>query len=214
MGVIMAISLLRDIEDSWTISAKRNVRSILLSDSDILELLKDDISEEDAAKLSSVDNPFTAYERVFPYIYVPTAQTREGCYVCFKIDEEIDDWNNPYGFTRYIMFVVFCSPAYMDTGLGANRVDILAHCIQDIFEFSNPLGLEWYLQESIESVLTSNYIERSLLFRSNTIKVKTRSRDGKAKSIDGLVNPYVNTNINPAMIRNNQGVELYSDINL
>lgn len=216
----MAIQLQRDYEADFVISSKRKLRDIILSDSDIVELLKDDIPEEELKKMNMVDHPYIGYSYVIPFPFVPTALTKETCYICMKIDTELFDYMNPYSTTHYITLTIFCSPVRQDFKQGINRLDALAYCIIDLFQMSNPLGFEWLLTENIENVLTAagsaGFLARNLEFRSAGVAIKNRARNKNIGSRSGLQNIYgdPNSSINPAMQRDRHGVERYDDTNL
>ena len=204
----------RDLTKDFIIDGKRKIRDILLNDEDIVELLKDDIPDDELAKIKSVDNPFIEYGYVMPYIFVPTVQTKESCYVCMKLDEEILDPSNPYVSTKYATFVLFCSPKRQNIEIGANRLDVLSYCIKDIFNWSNPLGSAWMLEEDSESVLTSQYIARTLDFRSIGVSMRNRSKTGENKINGKGMTTLNHTDLNTAIKRNSHGVEVYDDSDL
>lgn len=216
----MALHLERDYDFDFVISAKRRIRDILLADHDVTELLKDDISEEELSKLNMVDHPYIGYSYIVPFPFIPVALTKETCYICMKVDTELYDLDNPFSEVHYIVFTIFCSPVRQDFKQGINRLDALAYCLVDLFEFSNPLGLEWQLTENIENVLTAagsaGFLSRTLEFRSMGVATKNRAKNKKVGSRSGLSNPYTNVDdtINPAMMRDRQGVEKYTDVNL
>ena len=216
----MSIELKRDYESDFIIQSKRRLRDLLLSDTDIVELLKDDIPEEELNKLNMVDHPYIGYSYVVPFPFIPTAQTKEACYICMKIDTELFDLNNPYSEVHYITLTIFCSPVRQDFKQGINRLDALAYCLVDLFEFSNPLGLEWQLTENIENVLTAagsaGFLARNLEFRSMGVAIKNRAKNKAKGNRSGLINVYAdpNSSINIAMTRDRNGVEKYDDTNL
>lgn len=216
----MALNLQRDYDFDFTISAKRRLRDILLGDRDITELLKDDITEEELSKLNMVDHPYIGYSYIVPFPFIPVALTRETCYICMKVDTELYDLDNPFSEVHYITLTVFCSPVRQDFKQGMNRLDALAYCLIDIFEFSNPLGLEWQLTENTENVLTAagsaGFLARNLEFRSMGVAIKNRAKNKKVGSRSGLMNPYADPDngINPAVKRNAHGTEIYSDEDL
>lgn len=206
------MKLERSLSDDFVIESKRRIRDLLVNDVDIATLLRDDIPQEELDKIDRIDNPFIDFGYIMPYIFVPTAQTRDTCYVCYKLNGEAINPYNPYKLTHYLTFVVFCSPKKQDTDMMANRVDAIAYCIKDIFEWGSPLGMSWSVYEDVESVLTAGYIARTLTFRAADVNIQTHKNSTAGRS--GLTYPNYDKHINPAIKRTRHGTTEYDDSEL
>lgn len=183
----------RDLEDDFIITCKRRIRDVLTNDTDIPLLLRD----ADGSVLYD-ENSNENYDGIYPFVFVPTTQSEETCYICFQISSYTPEGWNPYYKNYNITFVVFCSARKEGTGMEANRTDAISYCIKDIFNWSNIMGLTWELRTDEESILTTGYIARTMIFYSQAYAPQTHSAN--TRSDDGYLRKElrnVNTAVEP-----------------
>lgn len=204
---------IRDFANDFLINAKRRIRDIILYDKDIEALLTDN----NGNSLVPDDNYYKAYEGVFPYIFVPTAQMQDTCYICYKLDQFKPISDNPYITTYRISFVIFCSVKLQDTGIMANRTDCVGYCLKDLFMGSAPLGFTWELDSDYESILKSGYIARTIELVSTGMNRTKKVKNGESRDESGFLRKaYLNANkeLNEAIYPNDHGLEIYDSSDL
>lgn len=204
---------IRQFENDFLITAKRRMRDIVLYDKDIQALLTDNSGNS----LIPDDSNYKLYEGVFPYIFAPTVQIYDTCYICFKLDQFKPVTDNPMITTYRMTFVVFCSVKLQETGIMANRVDCIGYCLKDIFSGSAPLGLTWELDSDFESILTSGYVARTLEFVSTGInRTKKVKHEDTRDELGYLRKAYTNAGreLNEAIYPNSHGLDVYDDSEL
>lgn len=206
-------TFIRNFENDFIITAKRRMRDIILYDKDIQNLLTDNAGKS----LIPTDNNYKSYEGVFPYIFVPTVQIHDVCYICYKLDQFKPVTDNPLITTYRATFVVFCSVKLQETGMMANRVDCIGYCIKDLFGGSAPLGLTWDIDSDFESILTSGYVARTLEFVSTGINRTKKTKHGDTRDELGYLRAaYANAGkeLNEAIYPDGLGSVVYDDTDL
>lgn len=206
-------TFIRNFENDFLITAKRRMRDIILYDKDIQNLLTDNAGKS----LIPTDNNYKSYEGVFPYIFVPTVQIHDVCYICYKLDQFKPVTDNPLITTYRATFVVFCSVKLQETGMMANRVDCIGYCIKDLFGGSAPLGLTWDIDSDFESILTSGYVARTLEFVSTGINRTKKTKHGDTRDELGYLRAaYANAGkeLNEAIYPDGLGSVVYDDTDL
>lgn len=206
-------TFIRNFEDDFLITAKRRIRDIILYDKDIQNLLTDSRGNS----LIPTDNNYKSYEGVFPYIFVPTVEIQNVCYICYKLDQFKPVTDNPLVTTYRATFVVFCAVQQQETGMMANRTDCIGYCIKDLFGGSTPLGLTWDLDSDFESILTSGYVCRTIEFVSTGINRTKKTRHGDTRDELGYLRKAYNNagkELNEAIYPDGLGSVVYDDTDL
>lgn len=206
-------TFIRNFENDFLITAKRRMRDIILYDKDIQNLLTDSTGKS----LIPTDSNYKSYEGIFPYIFVPTVQIHDVCYICYKLDQFKPVTDNPLITTYRATFVVFCSVKLQETGMMANRVDCIGYCIKDLFGGSAPLGLTWDIDSDFESILTSGYVARTLEFVSTGINRTKKTKHGDTRDELGYLRAaYANAGkeLNEAIYPDGLGSVVYDDTDL
>ncbi len=96
---------------------KNQLMNDLLTNENIVKLLSDDISLEDAGSL--------VYTQVFPYEYVPETIEHGHTFICSDVDISASPNNTKYNLTLYVW--IFTHKSKLRLPEGGVRTDKLAH---------------------------------------------------------------------------------------
>ena len=155
--------MVRDIQniDDDIIRKKRLIGEILYSDPDIIEIL-------DNKDLDPSCPEEYMYQNIFPFIRVPNVQDTSKSFITFMLDDTVSGQSNKSMKTQFLQIVIFVHKNLIETKFGAERHDLLAYLIKDIFHLSNGLGLQLTLLSDREGVTDTDYYTRTLKFEMTT----------------------------------------------
>lgn len=155
--------MIRDIQkiDDDIIRKKRIVGKMLYSDPDIIEVL-------DNKDLDPSCPDEYLYKNIFPFIRVPGTQDSSKNFITFLLDDIDPAQSNKAMKTQFLKVVIFVHKSLVQTKYGAERHDLLAYLVQDVFHLSNSLGLQLKLISSREGFTDSDYCTRTLQFEMTT----------------------------------------------
>jgi hypothetical protein len=168
--------MIRDIQniDDDISGMKRQIKQMLIADTDILETLHNveiDIDSPD----EFLDN------NIFGFIRIPSTQDTVKNFICVTIDDIEEHRFNEVMKLQDITFVTICHLSDMKTEYGIDRHDLLGYLIRDSINWTNLFGLQFKLIYNKESTIDGDYYCRTLKFEA----VKPNSLN-KAK----MGNPY------------------------
>lgn len=168
--------MIRDIQniDDDISRMKRQIKQMLIADTDILEALHNveiDIDSPD----EFLDN------NIFGFIRIPSTQDTVKNFICVTIDDIEEHRFNEVMKLQDITFVTICHLSDMKTEYGIDRHDLLGYLIRDSINWTNLFGLQFKLIYNKESTIDGDYYCRTLKFEA----VKPNSLN-KAK----MGNPY------------------------
>lgn len=168
--------MIRDIQniDDDISRMKRQIKQMLISDTDILEALHN--AEID------IDSPDEFLDNnIFGFIRIPSTQDTVKNFICVTIDDIEEHRFNEVMKLQDITFVTICHLSDMKTEYGIDRHDLLGYLIRDSINWTNLFGLQFKLIYNKESTIDGDYYCRTLKFEA----VKPNSLN-KAK----MGNPY------------------------
>ena len=155
--------MIRDIQniDDDIVRKKRIIGQMLYNDPDIIEVLEnptlDPSCPEDAL-----------YVNIFPFIRIPGTQDVSKSYITFMLDDMEKSQFNKSMKLQYLKVVIFVHKDLVKTKWGADRHDLLAYLVRDVFHLSNSLGLQLSLVSNREGVTDTDYCTRTLQFEMTT----------------------------------------------
>lgn len=155
--------MIRDIQniDDDIIRKKRIIGEMIYSDPDIIEVLNNpeiDPSCPDEAM----------YNNIYPFIRIPGTQDVSKSFITFMLDDMETAQVNKAFKTQFLKVVIFVHKDLTKTNYGAERHDLLAYLIKDVFHLSNKLGLQLNLISDREGVTDADYCTRTLQFEMTT----------------------------------------------
>lgn len=155
--------MIRDINiiDDDIIRKKRIIGEMLYSDPDIIEVL-------DNSKIDPACPEEMMYESIFPFIRIPGTQDVSKSYITFMLDDMEKSQFNKSMKSQFLKVVIFVHKDLVETKWGADRHDLLAYLVRDVFHLSNNLGLQLSLVSNREGVTDTDYITRTLQFEMTT----------------------------------------------
>ena len=153
----------RDIQniDDDIVRKKRIIGEMLYSDPDIIEVL--DNSELDP----SCPDEYL-YQNIFPFIRIPGTQDVSKSFITFMLDDMESAQFNKAMKSQFLKVVIFVHKDLVKTKWGADRHDLLAYLVKDVFHLSNSLGLQLNLTSNREGVTDADYCTRTLQFEMIT----------------------------------------------
>ena len=151
--------MIRDIQniDDDIVSKKRIIGQMLYSDPDIIEVL-------DNSQLDPSCPEDALYVNIFPFIRIPGTQDVSKSYITFMLDDMEKSQFNKSMKSQFLKVVIFVHKDLVKTKWGADRHDLLAYLVKDIFHLSNSLGLQATLSSNREGVTDTDYCTRTLQF--------------------------------------------------
>lgn len=155
--------MIRDIQniDDDIIRKKRIIGQMLYSDPDIIEVL-------DNSELDPSCPEDALYVNIFPFIRIPGTQDVAKNYITFMLDDMEKSQFNKSMKSQFLKVVIFVHKDLVKTQWGADRHDLLAYLVKDIFHLSNSLGLQMEIVSSREGVTDTDYCTRTLQFEITT----------------------------------------------
>ena len=151
--------MIRDIQniDDDIVRKKRIIGEMLYSDPDIIEVL-------DNKDLDPSCPDEYLYKNIFPFIRVPGAQDTSRSFITFMLDDIDTTQTNKSMKIQFLKVVIFVHKTLVQTNWGAERHDLLAYLVKDVFHLSNNLGLQLKLVSSREGFTDTDYCTRTLQF--------------------------------------------------
>lgn len=151
--------MIRDIQniDDDIVQKKRIIGQMLYSDPDIIEVL-------DNPELDPSCPEDALYTNIFPFIRIPGTQDISKSYITFMLDDIEKSQFNKSMKSQFLKVVIFVHKDFVKTRWGADRHDLLAYLVKDIFHLSNSLGLQATLSSDREGVTDTDYCTRTLQF--------------------------------------------------
>lgn len=149
-----------NIEDD-IIRKKRIISEMLYTDADLIEVL-------DNPALDPTCPDEYLYVNIFPFIRVPETQDESKSFVVFMLDDVDLSRSNKSVKTQYLKIMIFVHKDLVKTKYGAERHDLLAAIIRDIFHLSNKMGPQFICISDREGVTDTDYLTRTLQFEMKT----------------------------------------------
>lgn len=155
--------MIRDINkiDDDIIRKKRIIGEMLYSDPDIIEVL-------DSKELDSECPDEYIHTHIYPFIRIPGVQDTAKSYITFMLDDTELASSNKSMKSQYLKVVIFVHKDLVQTKWGAERHDLLAYLVRDVFHLSNSLGLQLNLVSNREGAADNNYCTREMRFEMVT----------------------------------------------
>lgn len=155
--------MIRDIQniDDDIVRKKRIIGEMLYSDPDIIEVL-------DNPDLDPSCPDEYLYVNIYPFIRIPGTQDVSKSYITFMLDDMESAQLNKAMKSQFLKVVIFVHKDLVQTKLGAERHDLLAYLVKDVFHLSNKLGLQLNLVSNREGVTDADYCTRTLQFEITT----------------------------------------------
>jgi hypothetical protein len=153
----------RDIQniDDDIVRKKRIIGEMLYSDPDIIEVL-------DNPELDPSCPDEYLYQNIYPFIRIPGTQDVSKSFITFMLDDMESAQFNKAMKSQFLKVVIFVHKDLVKTKWGAERHDLLAYLVKDVFHLSNRLGLQLNLVSNREGVTDTDYCTRTLQFEMIT----------------------------------------------
>ena len=161
----------RDIQkvNDDIIEMKRLIKQTLISDTDILEALHNTNLDVDSPD-EFLDN------NIYGFIRIPPTQDTVRYFICFTVDDIVENRFNEVMKTQYVQFNVICHLSDMKTKYGIDRHDLLGYLIRDTFNWTNIFGLQFKLIYNKESTIDGDYYCRTLKFEATKPNMLNKAR--------------------------------------
>lgn len=155
--------MIRDIQNisSDIIRKKRIIGEMLYSDPDIIEVL-------DNPELDPSCPDEYLHQNIFPFIRIPGTQDVSKSFITFLLDDIEAAPINKSMKSQFLKVVIFVHKDLVKTKWGAERHDLLAYLVEDVFHLSNSLGLQLNLVSNREGTTDADYCTRTLQFEMIT----------------------------------------------
>ena len=155
--------MIRDIQniDDDIVRKKRVIGEMLYNDPDIIEVL-------DNPELDPNCPEEYLYQNIYPFIRIPGTQDTSRSYITFMLDDMEPSQFNKAMKSQFLKVVIFVHKDLVKTKWGAERHDLLAYLVRDVFHLSNGLGLQLNLVSNREGVTDTDYCTRTLQFEMVT----------------------------------------------
>lgn len=155
--------MIRNIQniDDDIVRKKRIIGKMLYSDPDIIEVL-------DNKELDPSCPEEYLYQNIYPFIRVPGTQDTAKNFITFMLDDDDSIQQNKAMKSQFLSVVIFVHKDLVQTKYGAERHDLLAFLVKDVFHLSNNLGLQLKLISSREGFTDTDYCTRTLQFEMIT----------------------------------------------
>lgn len=155
--------MIRDIQniDDDIVRKKRVIAEMLYSDADIVEVLENPHLDPNCPDEY-------LYENIFPFIRIPGTQDVSKSFITFMLDDMESSQFNKAMKSQFLKVVIFVHKDLVQTKWGAERHDLLAYLVKDVFHLSNKLGLQLKLVSNREGVTDTDYCTRTLQFEITT----------------------------------------------
>lgn len=155
--------MIRDIQniDDDIIRKKRIIGELLFSDYDIIEIL-------DNPNIDPTCPEEAMYQNIYPFIRVPGTQDESKSFITYMLDDTEISQTNRAMKSQILRVVIFVHKDLIKTKYGADRHDLLAYLVRDVFHLSNILGTQLNLIYNREGVTDTDYCTRTLQFEMIT----------------------------------------------
>ena len=155
--------MIRDIQniDDDIIRKKRIIGELLYSDPDIIEVL-------DNKELDPTCPEEYLFQNIFPFIRIPGVQDEAKSFITFMLDDDDATQSNKAMKSQFLKVVIFVHKNLVQTKMGAERHDLLAYLVKDVFHLSNSLGLQLKCVYNREGFTDADYCTRTLHFEMIT----------------------------------------------
>ena len=155
--------MIRDIQniDDDIIRKKRIISRMLYEDPDIIEVL-------DNPELDPECPEEYIYNNIYPFVRIPGTQDTSRNYITFMLDDIEKAQFNKTMKSQFLKVVIFVHKDLVKTKWGADRHDLLAYLVRDVFHLSNSLGSQLILISNREGVTDTDYCTRTLQFEITT----------------------------------------------
>ena len=155
--------MVRNIQniDDDIVRKKRIISRMLYSDPDIIEVL-------DNPELDPACPEEYLYTNIYPFIRIPGTQDTSKSFITFMLDDMEGSQVNKTMKSQFLKVVIFVHKDVIQTKLGAERHDLLAYLVKDVFHLSNSLGMQLNLLSNREGVTDTDYSTRTLQFEMTT----------------------------------------------
>ena len=155
--------MIRNIQniDDDIVRKKRIIGQMLYSDPDIIEVLDNHTIDPSCPEDS-------LYVNIFPFIRIPGTKDVSQSYITFMLDDMEKSQFNKSMKSQFLKVVIFVHKDLVKTQWGADRHDLLAYLVRDVFHLSNSLGLQLSLVSNREGVTDTDYCTRTLQFEMTT----------------------------------------------
>lgn len=155
--------MIRDIQniDDDIVRKKRIIAQMLYEDPDIIEVL-------DNPELDHECPEEYLYNNIYPFVRIPGTQDTSRNYITFMLDDIEKAQFNKTMKSQFLKVVIFVHKDHIETKWGADRHDLLAYLVRDIFHLSNSLGMQLTLLSNREGVTDTDYCTRTLQFEMIT----------------------------------------------
>ena len=137
---------------------KRQVKQMLIADTDILEALNSSID---------IDSPDEFLDtHIFGFVRIPHTQDTVRNFICVTVDDLEEHRFNEIMKYQDITFVAICHLNDMKTEYGVDRHDLLGYLIRESINWTNLFGLQFKLIYNKESTIDGDYYCRTLKFQA------------------------------------------------
>lgn len=155
--------MIRDVQniDDDIVRKKRIIGEMIYNDADVIEIL-------DNKDLDPSCPDEYMYQNIYPFIRIPGVQDVSKSYITFMLDDMEPNQYNRSIKNQQLKVIIFVHKDLVKTKYGAERHDLLAYLIKDIFHLSNALGMQMTLVSNKEGVTDLNYCTRTLHFDITT----------------------------------------------
>ena len=134
------------------------------------------------------------YKNIFPFIRIPGTQDVSKNFITFMLDDMEIPQTNRAMKSQFLKVVIFVHKDLIETKWGADRHDLLAYLVRDVFHLSNSLGMQLNLVYNREGVTDADYCTRTLQFEMITpnsikpFKTNLHERQSIVDKHDSVVN--------------------------
>lgn len=134
-------------------------------------LIKHLYSNDDVVKLIGAteeleNNDDLLGSHIFPFFKVNYTLKETGTYICVKIDETNNSYNESFSPYRFSIMVVSHNEHLLYKG--CSRVDVLGEKIKELFAWNDGFGFQLKFKSGTEGFLGEKYYYRTLEFTSQT----------------------------------------------
>ena len=113
---------------------------------------------------------------IFDYMRLPDMKDTVKSYICFEVNESIPSYASKQ-IDRNVIFRLISHKDDVKTDWGVNRPDLMSTIIQDMFDWSNVLGLKLVKQYNTPMVVDDDYYYREICYKiegSNNIYAQNK----------------------------------------
>ena len=161
----------RNIADEDDVRYKQIIKDKLIGSEEVIYLLHDKTMEDQGAEPEDYIN-----ERILPYYYVPSTQTKVGNYLCFETSFDYVSRDNSIIKYQQIIFYILCHIADIDVAeVCVARHDLMSAVLIDLFNGCNDFGTQMKLISNKPYIIDNKFASRQLVFENQTTNSITRN---------------------------------------